>query len=252
MTVHPLFAPRHGKRLPGASGAATRASRVVADVRDALFDGRYAPGDFLGTEMDLAGRYGVSRMVARDALRTLEALGIVEIRRGAGGGATITRGNPHLFAEALAVQLELARIPPAQIMEAQSAVECLAAELAASRATREHIERLRQLIDEAESLVDSREAFTRSSLEFHLAVADASGNRVLHYQLVSMQHISWPRRNRALTAAVARRVVQAHRELVERIEARDAAGARAHMDAHVKMIRDRRVSSEKSPTMGCF
>lgn len=250
MTVHPLFAAGHGKRLPGASGAATRASRVVAHVRDALFDGRYAPGDFLGTEMDLAGRYGVSRMVARDAVRTLEALGIVEIRRGAGGGATITRGNPHLFAEALAVQLELARIPPAEILEAQSAVECLAAELAAERATPGDLERMRRLLAEAESLIDSREAFTRSSLEFHLAVADASGNRVLHYQLISMQHISWPRRNRALTPVVARRVIQAHRELVDLIEARDAAGARAHMESHVKMIRERRVSPEKA-TIGC-
>ena len=48
-----------------------------------------------------------SRIVARDALRTLEALGIVEIKMGKGGGARIARGNPRLFAEALAVQLDL-------------------------------------------------------------------------------------------------------------------------------------------------
>src|SRR5690348_18113952 len=84
MSVHPLFV---GK-------SATLASRIVADVREALFDKRYRPGDFLGTEKDLAARHGVSRMAARDALRTLEALGIVDISRGAGGGARITRGNP--------------------------------------------------------------------------------------------------------------------------------------------------------------
>ena len=246
MPVHPLFTDRRARRLPGASGGATLASTLVADVRDALFEGRYAPGDFLGTEKDLAERHGVSRMVARDALRTLEAVGIVEIRRGAGGGASITRGNPHLFAEALAVQLQLARIAPEEILEAQSAVECLAAELAAERATPADIERMRRLIAEAERLINDREAFTRASLEFHLAVADASGNRVLAYQLVSLQHISWPRRNRTLTPAVARRVIEAHRELVGLIAARDAAGARAHMHAHVRMIRDRRVgSSEK-------
>jgi GntR family transcriptional regulator, transcriptional repressor for pyruvate dehydrogenase complex len=246
MAVHPLFTDRRSRRLPGAAGGATLASVLVADVRDDLFDGKYAPGDFLGTEKDLAGRHGVSRMVARDALRTLEAMGIVEIRRGAGGGASITRGNPHLFAEALAVQLQLARITPEEILEAQSGVECLAAELAATRATPDDIGRLRRLIAEAESLVHSREPFTRSSLQFHLALADASGNRVLACQLVSLQHISWPRRNRTLTVAVARRVIEAHRELTDLIEARDAAGARTHMQAHVRMIRDRRVgSSEK-------
>src|SRR5262245_65462370 len=95
MTVHPLFAGR----------SATLASRIVADVREALFERRYRPGDFLGTEKDIAARHGVSRMVARDALRTLEGLGIVAIARGAGGGARITRGNPQVFAEALAGQL---------------------------------------------------------------------------------------------------------------------------------------------------
>jgi GntR family transcriptional regulator, transcriptional repressor for pyruvate dehydrogenase complex len=97
-----------------------------------------------------------------------------------------------------------------------------------------------------------REAFTRSSLEFHLAVAEASGNRVLAYQLISLQHISWPKRNRALTAVVAKRVLDAHRELVDHIEKRDVQGARAHMEAHVRMIRDRRVSTEKSNSVGCL
>ena len=76
-------------------------------MRDALFGKKLKPGDFLGTENDLAARYGVSRIVARDALRTLEALGIAEIKMGKGGGARIARGNPRLFAEALAVQLDL-------------------------------------------------------------------------------------------------------------------------------------------------
>ena len=76
----------------------TLSGRVVAKVRTALFERRFRPGDFLGTEAELAATAGASRIVARDALRTLEALGIVEIRAGAGGGARIARGNPRLFA----------------------------------------------------------------------------------------------------------------------------------------------------------
>ena len=99
-------------------------------MRAALFDKKLKPGDFLATENDLAARYGVSRIVARDALRTLEALGIVEIKMGKGGGARIARGNPRLFAEALAVQLDLTGVSAAEIMDAQRAIETLAAELA--------------------------------------------------------------------------------------------------------------------------
>ena len=216
MSVHPLFV---GK-------SATLASRIVADVRQALFERRYRPGDFLGTEKDLAARHGVSRMVARDALRTLEGLGIVEISRGAGGGARITHGNPQLFAEALAVQLELADTDREEIMTAQGAIESLAAELAAKNATPAEMQTLKGLVEEAEGLLDDLDAFTRSSLQFHLGVAEASHNRVLHYQLVSLQHVSWPTRNRTLNRAVARKVLDAHRKLVALIEARDAAGAR--------------------------
>jgi GntR family transcriptional regulator, transcriptional repressor for pyruvate dehydrogenase complex len=246
MSVHPLFAHDDQRRLPGARGGATLASRIVADVREALFERRYRPGDFLGTEKDLAAKNKVSRMVARDALRTLEAMGIVEITRGAGGGARITRGNPALFAEALAVQLELADIEREEIMAAQSAIEGLAAELAASNATREQIERLHALVDEAAELLDELDAFTRSSLHFHLGVAEASGNRVLYYQLISLQHVSWPSRNRTLNRSVAKKILDAHRELVALIEARKPRDARAFMEAHVGMIKSRRILQNKA------
>jgi len=236
MSVHPLFA---GKSV-------TLAARIVADVREALFERRYRPGEFLGTEKDLAARHGVSRIVARDALRTLEALGIVDISRGAGGGARITRGNPQLFAEALAVQLELADIDREEIMAAQGAVEGLAAELAARHATPAQILSLKELVEEAEALLDDLDAFTRSSLQFHLGVAEASHNRVLHYQLISLQHVSWPSRNRTLNRAVAKKILDAHRRLLALVAARDAAGARQFMEAHVGMIRERRVAEAKS------
>ena len=251
---HPLFAPAAGRRLPGARGGATLASRLVADVREQLFDRRLRAGDFLGTEKELAARHGVSRIVARDALRTLEAIGIVEISRGAGGGARVTRGNPQLFAEALAVQLELADTDRDEIMAAQGAIEGLAAELAARNATAAEILRLKDLIAEAEGLLEDLDAFTRASHAFHLGVADASHNRVLHYQLVSLQHVSWPNRNRTLNRSVAKKILEAHRKLVAPIEARDASGARNFMEAHVGMIRERRSSEamrESRKTVCC-
>src|ERR1043166_9363198 len=150
--------------LLGRAGRAgtSLSSQIVADVREALFAKRLKPGDFLGTEKDLASRHGVSRIVARDAMRTLEASGIVEIRMGKGGGARIARGNPKLFAEALAVQLGLTGVTAADIA------------------------RLRSLIADAEADEDDAVRFTDLGAAFHLAVAEASHNRVLVVQLVSL------------------------------------------------------------------
>src|SRR5246127_2456723 len=149
-------------RILLAGRSSSLSAQVVAEVRDALFAKRLRPGDFLGTEKALAARFGVSRIVARDALRTLEALGIVEIRMGKGGGARIARGNPRLFAEALAVQLDLTGVSPAEILDAQRAVEGMAAELAAENATAADHERLRALLADAESKLGDMAAFPPS------------------------------------------------------------------------------------------
>ena len=241
MRLHPAI--KNGDVI--AFRGPTLSTRIVAQVREALFAKQLRPGDFLGTEKDLAGRFGVSRIVARDAMRTLEAQGIVEIKVGSGGGARIAHGNARLFAEALAVQLDLAGVSVGEIMDAQRAIEALAAELAAVNGTAADHTRLRELNAETERRIGDVPAFTRVAREFHLAVAEASHNRVLVVQLISLQHVSWPARNPTLTPQVARRILDVHRELAALIEMRDAAGSRRLMDDHVKMIRARRVAEHR-------
>ncbi len=243
MRLHPAM--KRGERKVIPFRTATMSTQIVAQVRDALFAKELRPGDFLGTEMDLAERFGVSRIVARDALRTLGAQGVVEIKVGSGGGARIAQGNARLFAETLAVQLDLAGVSVGEIMDAQRAIECLAAELAAVNSTTADHARLRELLADAERKIDDVGAYTRSSREFHLAVAEASHNRVLVVQLISLQHVSWPAQNPTLTPTVARRILAAHKELASLIEIRDAGGARRLMDEHVKMIGARRVAEHR-------
>ncbi|MFL6800109.1 MAG: FadR/GntR family transcriptional regulator [Xanthobacteraceae bacterium] len=243
MRLHPAIKNSERKVVPFRTG--TLSTGIVTEVRDALFAKKLRPGDFLGTEKDLADRFGVSRIVARDALRTLEAQGIVDIKVGAGGGARIARGNARLFAEALAVQLDLAGVTAAEIMDAQRAIECLAAELAAHNSTAQDHARLRALNADAQQRIEDVAVFTRLGREFHLAVAEASHNRVLVVQLISLQHVSWPAQNPTLTPKVARRILDAHVELASLIEMRDAAAARRYMEEHVKMIGARRVAEHR-------
>jgi GntR family transcriptional regulator, transcriptional repressor for pyruvate dehydrogenase complex len=229
-------------RIMFAGRSTSLSAQIVTWVRDALFAKSLKPGDFLGTEKDLAARFEASRIVARDALRTLEALGIVEIRMGKGGGARIAKGNPRLFAEALAVQLDLTGVSAAEIMDAQRAIETLGAELAAENATAADVAKLRTLLRQAEESITDLDHFTRLSRDFHLAVSEASHNRVLVVQLISLEHVSWPRRNVTATPKLAKHILDVHTRLADFIEMRDGAGARALMDDHVKMIRARRVA----------
>lgn len=256
MSVHALFKDEERPGRAVARRGGTLSSQIVGDIREKLFSRQLKPGDFLGGEKDIAAQFGVSRIVARDALRTLEALGIVEIRVGSGGGARVTQGNPRLFAEALAVQLDLAGAEAHEIMDAQRAVECVTAELAAENATAADLRTLKRWLADGAATIRDADAYTRSCQNFHLAIAEASHNRVLVVQLISLQHVAWPLRNRTLTPAVADHIQKVHGDLVDLIEARDAAAARRLMDEHVKMIRARRVaergrSKAKKPATGC-
>lgn len=237
-SISVLHPPAPGAFRSGRGGSLS--AHIVGEIRDALFAKRLAPGDFIGTESDLAARFGVSRIVARDALRTLQGLGIVDIRMGKGGGARVAQGNTALFAEALAVQLELTGVTAEEIVDAQRAVECLAAELAAERASAAERAELARRLAAAERCMDDAPAYTRACRDFHLGIVESSHNRVLVVQLVSLQHVPWPKENLTLTPKVARHIHEVHGRLLDLIERRDAEGARRLMDEHVRMIRARR------------
>ncbi len=246
-THHLINGSEVAKRIFRAGRSQSLASHVVAEIRDSLFGGRLRPGDFLGTEKDIGARFGVSRIVARDALRTLEALGVAQIKMGKGGGARVAAGNPSLFAEALAIQLYLTGVSAADIMDAQRAAECMAAELAAERATAAEHARLEELLADAEAKTSDTAAFTQSCRDFHVAIAEASHNRVLVVQLISLQYVSWPKENRQVTPKLTKHILEVHHELAALIEMRDGAAARRLMDDHVRMIRARRVAQRSNP-----
>ena len=228
----------------------TVSSRIIEDVRTTLFEGGLRPGDFLGSEKDLAERYGVSRVSVRDALRALEVLGIVVIRSGAGGGATIASGTLDRYADALAVHFTLTGVDETEIRDAQRSIEEIGAELAAARATREDLARLERLIDQAAAARDDARAFSQLSVEFHLAVADAASNRALGAQLKALRYVEWRRPATETDPEAAERVLDAHRAIYGRIAAGDGVGARQLMARHLGGGAARAIA-QASPESSC-
>lgn len=233
--------------------SATLSSRIVAEVRDALLAGTLNSGDVLGTEASLSEEFGVSRVAVRDALKCLEAMGVIRIRVGAGGGARIANSNIPLFADIVAIQLRLIDAKPGAILDAQRAIEMMTAELAALHASDEDLQRLELLLEEAEQELEDIEGFTRSGFAFHVAIADAAHNEVLKMQLLAMHYVAWPDHNPTLTPEVATHILNIHRELYSYIKLRDANGARDLMSDHLRQIRSRRVpdGTEAEIAAGC-
>src|SRR3954463_16655061 len=95
-----------------------RVSAEIAErIKAAIRDGRLAPGDQLPPERDLTRQLGVSRVSVRDALRMLEANGLIEVRVGARGGAFVTAPAPSLVSEGFADMLRMADVSAADVTE---------------------------------------------------------------------------------------------------------------------------------------
>ena len=214
-------------------------SRQIMDrVRSALFDGRLRPGDYLGSEKEVAADFGVSRMAARDALRALSANGVVDIRVGAGGGIRVAAGDPEKFGDALSIQVALSGATNVEVLEAQLGIEERAAELAAVNRTLGDVTEMYRLIEAAEAAQGDALKFLRLGWDFHLAVAEASHNRVLIIQLKALRHVAWSTRGSAQVQGVSERVLTIHRDVAAAIEAGDAACARSIMRMHLDHMRE--------------
>jgi GntR family transcriptional regulator, transcriptional repressor for pyruvate dehydrogenase complex len=216
----------------------TNADALVAQIRDGILDGAIRPGDFLGSERDISENFKVSRNTAREALRSLSAMGAVEIKVGVKGGATIAEGDVNAIGETLAIQHCLSEIPEDEVLEIQSVLEGLAAERAAEHATAEDIENLETLLQEATQLINDAVAFSNSSLNFHTAIAKAAHSQALHMQLNSLRYVIWPPHNTIPQPKVAKNIIKSHRALLTLIKDQNAEGAREFMRDHIEHIRN--------------
>ncbi len=231
--------------------ATSVASKIVVQIRDALFSGALKPGDALGSEKDLVQQFNVSRITVRDALRTLETMGIVEIRAGAGGGARIAAGNLERISDALAVQFKLTGVTEQETVDAQIAIEGAAIVLAAERRTSADLARLSDLLAEAESHLDNPVNFAESGHLFHLALIEASGNRVLTAQFNALRHAVWPRNSDRAKPDIARRTLAMHQKLFEAVRDGKSALARELMCSHLEDIRKIEFSGDETKGMDC-
>ena len=193
------------------------ALQVAEELRSLLMSGRYAPGERLPAERDLAARLGVSRPTAREAIGHLTEAGLVEARRGSGTYVT-------------AVDVRA-------LLEVRLQLEPFAAELAAARRDRAQARRLRELLAELAGAIDEPARFGELDALVHQEIWEAAGNPVLRETLDRLSGLALL--SRAVTTAdpkLRRATLKRMRQLVKAIAAQDAPAARHAMAQHLAEI----------------
>jgi len=215
----------------------TRASEdVAAHILKAFYADGLKPGEWLGTEADLAERFNVSRVTIRDAVSALAARGLIDVRVGARGGLRIASGDPERLIDAFSIQLRLMGLSREELFEAMLAIEPVTAALAAQRASEAQLATLRELVDQSFACVSQPDVFTGLAVSFHQAVADASNNGALRASLAAVRATQLEHLRSATTRPVAERVARIHATIFDAIASGEAEQAAEHMRNHLAAI----------------
>lgn len=212
-----------------------RVSQVIVDqIKVLIRDGQLLPGDRLPSERELCQRFGVSRVTVREALRVLEASGLVAIKVGAHGGAFLTTPSAERLGAGLADLMNLAPLTAANVTEARIIVELGILGLAVARATEDDIAELLAMVDEAEQALAEGKYTSEMSAAFHVKVGECTHNPAIEMLLQSFHGpMRMSLEESHVAAPMGQRGVAEHRELTEAIRRRDPEAARAIMTTHL-------------------
>jgi GntR family transcriptional repressor for pyruvate dehydrogenase complex len=239
--------------MPKASNAALtrrpaakqreKPQQIADELRRLIIQGELDEGDSLGHEPDLIERFGVSRPSLREALRILEAEGLISVIRGVQGGVVVHRPDQRLTARTAALVLQSRNVRLADVFEARTIIEPAAVRIvAAGRNRRANAKKLRSLIAEEEAAIDDPESFGEANARFHEQLVEMAGNQTLTIVAEMLNEVV----ARAVTmvsqadpggsVATRRRGVRSQEHLAALVEKGDADAAEAHWRTHMGIV----------------
>lgn len=222
------------KELPAMQRRVQKESvAVAAHIERLIATKALQPGSKLASERDLALSLAVSRSTLREAMHELETKRLISRRPG--------RGTIVLPPSAEADDLKLISTQGADrddIAELRLVVEPTIASLAAQRATAANVLLLQDIIDQSRNQLNAADSL-RLDLEFHILLAQASGNPLLtSLHGIMAEWAADARRHSHSTLKGRRESARGHQEIFEAVRAADPEAARAAMERHLGQVRE--------------
>ena len=218
----------------------TLSDRVTSSVLSLIAQSALKPGDRLPSERDLGERFGVSRTVVREALRSLAAKGVLDVR--SGSGATVALVNVEHASEALRLYVQGSHgkggVSYEQINDVREMIETRVARQAATSASDDDIAHLAAIHEEFIDRAENPEITSQLDVAFHRAIAESVHNPLLLVMLDSIEPILLEIRRRvALVPGRPGRAIEAHGLILQRIRDHNPDGAEQAMIDHLQESR---------------
>jgi GntR family transcriptional repressor for pyruvate dehydrogenase complex len=208
---------------------------VVAQIRALIDDGRLKQGDQLPTERELSETFRVSRATIREAIRTLESAKLVQSRHG--DGTYVLASNEENLVQPLAAALFREKDNIYDIFYVRKIIEPHVAELAASNATPEEINKLAAIIVAHEESIAKGKSVTKYDTAFHGLLGLMSKNPVLERLLSALNDFLGQTRDEYLQDDErAKKSILGHHEVFTAVKKGDCSAARRAMSRHLEKV----------------
>lgn len=211
---------------------------VIESLLRDVEQGVIKPGETLPPESELAVQFGVSRAVVREALRSLQVQGVVEIVNGVGSVIRPLTSTP--LANYFTFAARLKDVSIVELLEVRRGIEVEAARLAASRATDSDIAALAELVDAMGQETGHPGRYAELDTAFHLAIAHTSRNAMLAHLVEAIRVPLRTSIERGLDtwtkAGHVDKVQHIHTDIRDAITRRDPAEAIRTMDYHFEQV----------------
>lgn len=207
---------------------------IVEQIRAEVAGGRLKPGDQLPSERDLSERFQVSRASVREAIRSLESMGLVMIKNGEG---TYVSSGPEILLSPLVSVILQQKDVLLDIFEARKVIESEIAALAARRACPEEIQQMEEILEEQARRIAQGDTGVEADTAFHSLLTQCTKNKVfLRLNDAIVDSLRETRERSLQTHGRPARSLAGHRKILRAIRARDPARARRAMLEHLSAI----------------
>src|SRR3954452_16253155 len=222
--------------------AARKLSTLLADsITDTILRNGMQPGDRLPPEREMREQFGVGRGTLREALRVLEAEGLITVRSGPHGGPVVARPDANRLARLLILLLISWGATLRDVYAVRVALEPLVAARAAGHAAPEQVDELKASVAALAEVVTREAGVVIENQRFHRLLAEASGNPVMvGFSLALLTIFDGYAMGTHYELEVRREIARAHAAIVDSIAAHDVGRAQGaalrHIEASMRFL----------------
>jgi GntR family transcriptional repressor for pyruvate dehydrogenase complex len=212
---------------------------IIEQIRKAILTGKLKPSNRLAPERELVKRFKASRIAVREALKSLEAAGLVVIKPGS--GVFVAEADSKIMSDSLYSILRMRNVSVSEVTEARLIFEPQVARVAAERITKKDLEGLKRNIEQTAAVLEAGSTVVGENIDFHALIAEATHNTVISLTMKTMLDVAYEmtavsKNTKAERIKLSSRSLAHHREILKALQKKNPQEVHELMRKHVVRV----------------